>query len=154
MLKEISKMEQRYDAVLLVIKDGFSVTEVAKKVGVSRQSLYTWMAAYEADGLAGLSDRSHRPHHVPHQMDATVESLVVQMRLAHPRWGAKRLAYELDKQHDRLPSLMAIHRALTRHGRQGWRPNTRLAGRITEHDYWESVWQLARRFRRRVVLGS
>ena len=37
MLKEISKMEQRYDAVLLVIRDGFSVAEASRKVGVSRQ---------------------------------------------------------------------------------------------------------------------
>jgi len=30
-LKDISKMEQRYDAVLGVIRDGFTVTEVAQK---------------------------------------------------------------------------------------------------------------------------
>jgi hypothetical protein len=30
-------MEQRYDAVLGVIRDGFSVTEVATKFDVSRQ---------------------------------------------------------------------------------------------------------------------
>ena len=31
MLRESSKMEQRYDAVLCVIRDGFNVTEVAAK---------------------------------------------------------------------------------------------------------------------------
>jgi predicted DNA-binding protein YlxM (UPF0122 family) len=41
MLWELSKMEQRYDAVLGVIRDGFSVTEVAQKFGVSRQSVHT-----------------------------------------------------------------------------------------------------------------
>ena len=40
MLWESSKMEQRYDAVLGVIRDGFSVTEVAQKFGVSRQSVH------------------------------------------------------------------------------------------------------------------
>ena len=44
MFKEISKMEQRYDAVLMVIKDGYSVSEVARKVKVSRQTLYKWLA--------------------------------------------------------------------------------------------------------------
>ena len=39
----LSKMEQRYDAVLGVIRDAFTVTEVARKFGVSRQSLYRWM---------------------------------------------------------------------------------------------------------------
>jgi hypothetical protein len=36
MLWESSKMEQRYDAVLGVIRDGFTVTEVAQKFGVVR----------------------------------------------------------------------------------------------------------------------
>jgi DNA-binding NarL/FixJ family response regulator len=36
MLWESSKMEQRYDAVLGVIRDGFTVTEVAQKLGVVR----------------------------------------------------------------------------------------------------------------------
>jgi len=35
MLKELSKVEQRYDAVVAVIRDGMAVTEVAQKFGVS-----------------------------------------------------------------------------------------------------------------------
>jgi transposase-like protein len=83
--KEISKMEQRYDAVLMVIKDGYSVSEVARKVKVSRQTLYKWLADYEVGGLEGLADRSHRPHHVPHQLDGSREASIIAMRLAHPR---------------------------------------------------------------------
>jgi transposase len=49
-IKEISKMEQRYEAVLLVI-NGNSVSEVASKMKVSRQTLYKWMADYEEGGL-------------------------------------------------------------------------------------------------------
>ena len=36
MVWESSKMEQRYDAVLGVIRDGFTVTEVAQKFGEAR----------------------------------------------------------------------------------------------------------------------
>ena len=43
MLTEISKMEQRYDAVLGVIRDGFTVTEVARKFEVAREAIYRWM---------------------------------------------------------------------------------------------------------------
>ena len=60
--------EQRYQAVLAVIKDGRTVTETAAAVGVSRQSLHAWLAKYEAGGLEGLVDRSHRPLSSPHQM--------------------------------------------------------------------------------------
>lgn len=46
--------EQRYQAVLAVISDGLSISQVAEKVGVSRQTLHTWLARYEAEGLDGL----------------------------------------------------------------------------------------------------
>ena len=35
-LKELSKVEQRYDAVVAVIRGGMAVTEVAQKFGVFR----------------------------------------------------------------------------------------------------------------------
>jgi transposase-like protein len=60
--------EQRYQAVLAVIKDGRTVTETAAAVGVSRQTLHVWL---EASGLEGLVDRSHRSLSSPQQMPPT-----------------------------------------------------------------------------------
>ena len=50
MLKEISVVEQRYQAVLAVIEDGLSVTEAAAKVGVSRQTMHEWLRRYAGGG--------------------------------------------------------------------------------------------------------
>ena len=47
-MRELSVAEQRYAAVLAVIADGLSVSQVAEKVGVSRQTLHAWLAHYEA----------------------------------------------------------------------------------------------------------
>jgi transposase InsO family protein len=114
-IKEISKMEQRYEAVLLVI-NGNSVSEVASKMKVSRQTLYKWMADYEASGLEGLADRSHRPHRMPHQLDGEREAAIIALRLSHPRWGPVRIAHELERTGLEPPSLMTIHRVLDRRG--------------------------------------
>jgi transposase-like protein len=57
--------EQRYQAVLAVISDGLSISQVAQRVGVSRQTLHSWLGRYEAQGLEGLVDRSHRPMNCP-----------------------------------------------------------------------------------------
>src|SRR2546429_298516 len=70
-MRELSVAEQRYQAVMAVISDGLSVSQVAEKVGVSRQTLHTWLARYEAQGLEGLVDRSHRPVSCPHQVSAS-----------------------------------------------------------------------------------
>lgn len=58
-MRELSVVEQRYQAVLAVISDGLLISRVASKVGVSRQTLHAWLARYEAQGLEGL-DRPRR----------------------------------------------------------------------------------------------
>ncbi|HYT79953.1 MAG TPA: helix-turn-helix domain-containing protein [Actinomycetota bacterium] len=66
MLVELSVMEQRYQAVLAVIQDGWKVIEVARRLGVTRQSVHNWIARYERGGLPALADRSHRPRSCAH----------------------------------------------------------------------------------------
>jgi transposase len=73
-MREMSVAEQRYKAVLAVIADGRTVTEVARDLGVSRQTMHVWLARYDEEGLEGLSNRSHRPAHSPHQMPAVWEA--------------------------------------------------------------------------------
>ena len=87
--------EQRYDAVLGVISEGRAVMEVASQWSVSRRTLHRWLARYEAQGLEGLSNRSHRPERCPHQMPAEIEVTVLELRRAHRYWGARRLTLEL-----------------------------------------------------------
>ena len=83
--------EQRYQAVLAVIADGLSVQQAAEKAGVSRQTLHSWLARYEVEGLDGLVDRSHRPVSCPHQMPAEAEVVVLELRRRHRYWGQPRL---------------------------------------------------------------
>ena len=46
----LSVVEQRLDAVRAVLS-GAKVTEVAAALGVSRQSVHTWIGRYLAEGL-------------------------------------------------------------------------------------------------------
>lgn len=109
--------EQRYQAVLAVIAEGRSVVEVAAQWRVSRQTLHAWLARYEVGGLEGLADRSHRPVVCPHQMPASVEARVLEMRRAHPFWGPRRILAELVRgKVDPVPSESAVYRCLVRAG--------------------------------------
>jgi hypothetical protein len=87
-MREMSVAEQRYEAVRSVIADGETVTSVAARFGVSRKTVHGWLARYEAGGLEGLADRSHGPRSCPHQMPVVVEVALVELRVAHPSWGA------------------------------------------------------------------
>src|ERR671923_905325 len=86
-MKELSVGEQRYKAVMAVLGDGRTVTEVARDWQVSRQTMHAWLARYERRGMEGMGDRSHRPNHCPHQMPALVEVHVLEMRRFKPFWG-------------------------------------------------------------------
>jgi transposase-like protein len=92
-MRELSVAEQRYQAVLAVISDGETVSSVAARFGVARKTLHAWLNKYEAGGLEGLVDASHRPSSCPHQMSSVVEVAVVELRRAHPSWGPRRLRY-------------------------------------------------------------
>src|SRR6202171_499844 len=117
-MREMSVAEQRYKAVLAVIADGRTVTEVAMDLGVSRQTMHLWLARYEEQGLEGLSNRAHRPAHSPHQMPAVWEAKVLETRRAKPYWGARRLALELTRKGGAEPPLSesAVYRCLVRAG--------------------------------------
>jgi transposase len=80
-MRELRVAEQRYQAV---ISDGLSISQSPRKWGVSHQTLHAWLARYEAEGLEGLSDRSHRPANCPHQMPAAVEAALLELRRSRP----------------------------------------------------------------------
>jgi transposase InsO family protein len=117
MLVELSVVEQRYQAVLAVIRDGVAVVEVARRFDVSRQAVHRWLRWYEDQGLPGLVDRSHRPPRCSHQMDPAVEVWVVEARRRHPEWGPRRLTHEAARGClEPRPSRSGIYRALKRAG--------------------------------------
>jgi transposase InsO family protein len=116
-LLELTVAEQRFNAVMEIIRDGLTVTEVAERYGVSRQAVHSWLRRYASGGLEALADRSHRPATCPHQMPAEVEARLCELRRRHPGWGQRRLAHELARIGvDPPPGLTSIYRALVRNG--------------------------------------
>lgn len=91
--------------------------EVASQWGVSRRTVERWLARYEAGGLDGLPNRSHRPQRCPHQRSAELEVMVLELRRSHRNWGARRLVLELVRKGvTPLPSESAAYRCLVRAG--------------------------------------
>lgn len=120
--------EQRYRAVLEVVAEGRTVSDVATQWRVSRQTLHGWLKRYEQGGLEALADRSRRPASCPHQMSGRVEAVVLELRRAHPYWGPRRIRTELVRRQDKLglgdlaqvgvelPSESGVYRSLLRAG--------------------------------------
>jgi transposase InsO family protein len=142
MLVELRVAEQRLRAVWEVL-DGASVSEVARRFTVSRQSVHVWLRRYAAD--QGLGDRSSRPHGCPHQMSPVVEARIVEIRRAHPGWGADRIGYQLARDGTvPVPGRTSVYRALVRNGLvvSGQRKRRRADYRRWERARPMELWQM------------
>jgi len=143
-LVELGVVEQRTKAVYEVL-DGASVTEVARRYGVCRQTVHEWLRKYANEGFSALVDKASKPENCPHQMPAVVEARVVEMRRAHPGWGPRTILYWLAAEGvDPVPGRSSIYRALVRH-----RLVTPVKRRRKKEDYkrWErsrsmELWQM------------
>jgi transposase len=144
-LVELGLVEQRYQAVREVLDDGASITEVARRYGVARQTVHSWLRRYASSGLAGLADRSCRPASCPHQMAPAVETRVVELRRTHPSWGPRRIVHQLGRDGlQPVPGRSSVYRALVRHGLIDPKRRRR---RRSDYRRWErsrsmELWQL------------
>lgn len=96
----------------------YSMVELCARHRISRRVGYKWLARYEAEGLAGLVDRSRRPHGCAHEMDAATAALLVATRRAHPTWGPRKLLAYLERRHTgvRWPAASTVGELLKREG--------------------------------------
>jgi putative transposase len=112
-------MDERLQFVRDAQRDRFTMSELCARYGVSRRIGYKWLARYEAEGRAGLVDRSHVPHHCPHKIQPAMEELLITVRTAHPHWGARKLLAVLSRQHPRIrawPAASTVADLLARRG--------------------------------------
>lgn len=86
-----------------------------RRFGISRPTLRKRLRRSDAEGEAGLEERSRRPHGSPaKKVSAVVERWILSLRRER-RLGAKRIRAELRRPHDVRPSPAVIHKVLVRH---------------------------------------
>ena len=73
---------------------GHKVRDIAGQLGVSRTTVYKWIARFHTEGPAGLADRSSRPRTSPSQLPLRVELRVLLARVDQ-HTGPVQLAAEL-----------------------------------------------------------
>lgn len=108
-------MEQRLEIVLLGSSAGVNVSQLCKRYGISRKIFYKWQKRYKQHGEKGLADLSRRPKVSPRQIDASVESRVVELRKQNPEWGPRKVRVLLEREQiTPLPSVSTIGAILQR----------------------------------------
>jgi transposase InsO family protein len=90
-----------------------NVALTCRYYGISRQIFYTWKRRYEADGLDGLRDRSHRPRISPNATRTEVVGKIIYLR-QHYHFGPARIAMYLKRYHEVQISPSGVWRILKR----------------------------------------
>ena len=116
--EQSSPMDQKTQFVSEYLRDTISFTELCDRYGISRKSGYKWIDRYQAEGPAGLADRSRRPHSSPDETPEPLRLAIIEARRRHPSWGGKKLLKHLkskDPQAD-WPSRSTVCDILLREG--------------------------------------
>jgi transposase InsO family protein len=86
-----------------------AVAHAAKAMGISRQCAHRWVARFDAEGEAGLLERSSQPKRMPTKTSPQIEAAVLAARAEHRR-GQDWLGAELEM------AARTVSRILRRHG--------------------------------------
>ncbi|MFT4552803.1 MAG: hypothetical protein ACI9S8_001434 [Chlamydiales bacterium] len=73
---------------------------------------------YQEGGKTQLLDRSRRPLARPGDTSPELEAMIIQVRLRHPSWGAKKIRKVLMNEHPSIlwPSPTTVWKILNRNG--------------------------------------
>ena len=100
-----------FHARLLIVQRhqaGWAKAHIAEAMGISRKCVHTWINRFEAEGEAGLTDRSSRPHTMPTRTPGSLEQQILRWRRRH-RCGAEQISAKLGV------AVRTVSRVLHRH---------------------------------------
>ncbi|MFM0523294.1 IS481 family transposase [Caballeronia jiangsuensis] len=112
-------MQLRLDFVSLALKREIPFSELCRRFGISRQTGYKILRRYELGGDQALADLSRRPLTSPRISAPELEQQVLQLRDAHPAWGARKLSRRLIDMGLAKLAPSTVNSILHRHGRIG-----------------------------------
>ena len=90
-----------------IVDDGWPCARAAERFQCSPATARRWAARYQAQGPAGMTDRSSRPHHSPARTPPELVRVIVRLRLRQ-RLGPVQIAARTGQ----APS--TVHRVLVR----------------------------------------
>ena len=115
--QECTVVSERIEFIALALTDGANISELCRRMGISRTTGYETLRRYAAAGAAGLQEQSRRPHSCPHRTSPEMEERIIALRLMHPKKGAHVLhRMLLDQGVSDVPAKSTIHAILKRHG--------------------------------------
>jgi transposase InsO family protein len=100
--KETGRVFERVRFIVDYLSGCFTISELAARYGVSRKTLYKWLARHDRDGLAGLNDRPRIAATIPQRTAAEVAHEIVAFKRRFPFMGPKKIIARLCELHPEI----------------------------------------------------
>lgn len=117
--KQPNITEQRRNFIRAVeANDGESFTSICAAFGISRETGYQLLRRHHELGSKAFEPQSRRPLHSPQAIKPQIEQKILEVRAAHPRWGARKILGYLQRLSPakQWPVASSIGDVLRRHG--------------------------------------
>ena len=139
-------MEWEREEWIAEYEAGETVSEIARRHGISRKALYKWLRRYEAEGVAGLEDASRAPLQHPRAVSELWRERIRAARQEHYGWGAPKLEWLLKERYGKedVPSVSTVGRVLRDSGlsRRRRRIRARGTGHLAEAEKANETWAI------------
>lgn len=114
---EIHVVEERRRFIAEAQRSLKSFSALCRRYGISRPTGYKWLERFEREGAPGLENRSSRPQTSPAATASRVVDAILDVRRAHPDYGAKKILWYLERRSPELdlPSRTTVHNLLRRY---------------------------------------
>jgi putative transposase len=113
--KESCVMDERTIRIGEYLSREYSISELARRGGISRKTVYKWIERYEQDSWRGLLDLSRAPHHHPNAISKQMELEILNWKIKRPLWGAPKIHSKLKEDAD-CPAESTVSNVLQRWG--------------------------------------
>jgi putative transposase len=108
-------MEQRIEFVLRALRTE-NFRALCQEYGISAKTGYKWQERFLRLGLGGMEEESRRPHSHAEQLGEAEVCAIVRLKLAHPRWGPRKIRELYLRRHGEVASESSFKRVLERAG--------------------------------------
>lgn len=115
-------LEETHDSVeeklklLRLAEELGSVTEACARTGFSRDSYYRFRKAYARGGVRALREMVRNRPRPRNRVAAEIEEAVLELRRAHPDWGAHRISRDIEHRLGLRISNSGVRSVLKRNG--------------------------------------
>jgi transposase InsO family protein len=113
---EHTPMQQRILLLQAYHSGAFSVAELCRHFGISRETFYVWKRRHDQGDPRWFEDHSSAPLTTPHAIDEALSARLVQLRRRYKHFGPKKLRMLLLKEQADAPATSTIGELLRREG--------------------------------------